>query len=279
VSFIKRKYLDLPYATLSYAQKLDLFLPDDGAGPFPILLQIHGGGFEMGDKRDAHLEPFLEGIRHGLAVATVNYRLSSEAKFPAAVEDVKAAVRWLRANQDKYPLDGNHIVACGGSAGANLASMLGTTGMVKEFDNLALGNSSFSSTVQAVVSWFAPLDFQKMDEHFKGIGSPSDHPLLAESPETRYLGTPIQNAPDLVKKANPGTYAHSGIPPFFIQHGLDDQLVPYQQSVEFAQVLVNASSKEKVTLELLESAGHGDPKFETKENMQKVFKFILTALI
>jgi hypothetical protein len=182
ISWVTRKYLDLPYAPVIKSQSLDLFLPEQGDGPFPVLFQIHGGGFEMGDKRDAHLEPFLEGIKHGLAVATVNYRLSFEAKFPAAVEDVKAAVRWLRANQDKYHLDGNRIVACGGSAGANLASMLGTTGTVKEFDNPSLGNVTQSSAVQAVVSWFAPIDFQKMEEHFKSNASASGHPSFPGNP-------------------------------------------------------------------------------------------------
>jgi acetyl esterase/lipase len=278
VSSIKRKFLDLEYSSLSPAQKLDLFLPDQGDGPFPVLVQIHGGAFEIGDKRDEHLLPFLEGITHGFAVATLNYRMSGEAKFPAAVEDVKAAIRWLRANQGKYHLDGSRIAACGGSAGANLAAMLGTTGQPGEFDNPSLGNISFSSAVQAVVSWFGPMDFLAMDDQLAASGfGPSDHSEVT-SPETRYLGATVGTVPELAKKANPGSYAHPNIPPFFIQHGLDDKLVPYQQSVIFAQQLVAASCKDKVSLELIEGAGHGDPLFETKGNMQKVFKFLQAVL-
>jgi len=279
VSFVKRKYLDVPYASISPAQKLDLFLPAEGEGPFPVLVQIHGGGFEMGDKRDAHLEPFLEGIKHGIAVATLNYRLSSEAAFPAAVEDVKAAVRWLRANQEKYYLDGKRIAACGGSAGGNLAAMLGTTGQTREFDNPALGNIDQSSSVQAVVDWFGPVDFYEMDAQLAASGfSREEFHSGEQSPETRYLGATVREVPELAQKANPATYIHPNVPPFLIQHGLDDFLVPCQQSVEFARLLANASSKENVTLELIKDAGHGDPKFETKENMEKVFQFLLNAL-
>jgi acetyl esterase/lipase len=278
VSFVKRKFLDLAYASISPAQKLDLFLPEEGEGPFPVLVQIHGGGFEKGDKRDEHLLPFLNGINHGLAVATLNYRMSGEAKFPAAVQDVKAAIRWLRANQEKYYLDDSRIAACGGSAGANLAAMLGTIGQTREFDNPALGNVKFSSAVQAVVAWFGPMDFLAMDDQLAANGfGPGDH-SGKNSPEARYLGAGVRSAPGLAKKANPATYAHPDIPPFLIQHGIDDRLVPYQQSVVFAQQLVSASRKERVTLELIKGAGHGDPRFETKENMERTFKFILAAL-
>ena len=176
VSWVTRKFLDMPYDTLSKAQCLDIFLPENGDGPFPVLLQIHGGAFAIGDKRDIHVLPFLKGIERGYAVVSVNYRLSGEAIFPAAVQDVKAAVRWIRANQAQYHLDGKRIAACGGSAGGNLAAMLGVTGQTPEFDDPTLGNMDFSSEVEAVVDWFGPMDFLRMDEQIdqNGFGT-SDH--------------------------------------------------------------------------------------------------------
>src|SRR4030042_4996141 len=112
VSRFRRKVLDLPYARTSAAQKLDLYLPDLGDGPFPVLLYVHGGAFAMCDKREIPLEPFLGGLTRGYAVVSVNCRLSGEAILPAALQDLKAAVRWLRANSRKFHLDGPRIAAC-----------------------------------------------------------------------------------------------------------------------------------------------------------------------
>jgi acetyl esterase/lipase len=274
VSYVKRKYLDIPYASLSPAQKLDIYLPDTGDGPFPVILQIHGGGFEFGDKRDIHLLPFLEGIERGYAVVSINYRLSWEARFPAAVEDVKAAARWIRANQGQFHLNGERITACGGSAGGNLAAMLGVTGKTREFDNPALGNIECSSAVQAVVDWFGPIDFLAMDSQLmeSGLG-PVDH-SGPHSPEARYLGAEITTIKDQAARSNPTTYIHPDIPPFFIQHGRADNLVPVQQSINLAKALKKAAPGDRVILEILENAGHGDPQFETVENMDRVFAFL-----
>jgi acetyl esterase/lipase len=278
VSFVEKKFLDIPYAPISPSQKLDIYLPANGQGPFPVLLEIHGGGFMIGDKRDTHLLPFLGALERGFAVVSVEYRLSREAIFPAAVQDVKAAVRWIRANQDKYFLDGSRIAACGGSAGGNLAVMLGVTGGTKVFDDPALGNLDFSSEVQAVVDWFGPVDFLHMDEQAvqNGIGM-ADH-NAPFSPESQYMGAPIQTIPEEVKKANPLIYLHAGLPPFFIQHGDSDPLVPVQQSMALYKALGSYLATDNLQFEIIEGAEHGDPKFETKGNMAKVFTFLKTHL-
>lgn len=282
VSAVKRKFLDIPYASLSPAQKLDIYLPDGGEGPFPVIFVIHGGGFEIGNRRDVNLFAFLNGIDRGFAVVSTGYRLSHEAIFPAAVQDIKAAVRWIRANQDQYHLDGNRIAACGGSAGGNLAAMLGVTGSIQDFDNPDLGNIEMSSAVQAVVDWFGPLDFLAMDgQHAengrdKEVMRPASSAMSAES---KYLGKPVNAVPDLAKKANPATYIHSEMPPFFIQHGKADVFVPYQQSENFAAEIKHRSPETFVYLELLETAGHGDVQFESEENMNKVFRFLEKCLL
>jgi acetyl esterase/lipase len=274
VSHIRRKWLDLLYASLSPAQELDIYLPDEGEGPFPIILHIHGGGFAIGDKRDIHVLAFLKGLERGYAVVSVNYRLSGEAIFPAGLQDIKAAIRWLRANSEQYHLDGNRIAACGGSSGGNYAAMVCLTDHVTEFDDLSLGNTEYPCNVQAAVDWFGPTDFLKMDEQLAESGfGPSDHGE-AHSPESRYLGARLSDVPLKVELANPMTYIHKRIPPILIQHGSLDTMVPVQQSIMFAEKLGKYVSRDRFEFDILEGAGHGDPLFETEENMNRVFSFL-----
>jgi acetyl esterase/lipase len=274
VSHIHRKWLDLPYASLSTAQKLDIYLPDDGDVLFPIILHIHGGGFAIGDKRDIHVLTYLKGLERGYAVVSVNYRLSGEALFPAGLQDIKAAIRWLRANSEQYHLDGNRIAACGGSSGGNYAAMVCLTCHVTEFDDPSLGNIEYPCNVQATVDWFGPTDFLKMDAQLyeSGLG-PSDHGE-ADSPESRYLGGKLSDVSLKVELANPMTYIHANMPPILIQHGRLDSLVPVQQSMIFAEKLGKYVSRERFEFDVLEGAGHGDPLFEADENMARVFSFL-----
>jgi acetyl esterase/lipase len=217
----------------------------------------------------------LKGLKRGYAVVSINYRLSGEAIFPAQIYDVKAAVRWIRANAKQYKLNPDRIAAWGGSAGGHLSSLAGTSGNVKELEDLSLGNSGQSSRVQAVVDWFGPTDFLKMDEELQEskVNNPQIH-SVPDSPESELIGKNIEDAPDLVRRANPETYVTSDDPPFFIQHGLIDHLVPYQQSVNFAKKMEQVLGKEKVTIELLPATDHGGPNFETEQNINKVFLFL-----
>jgi acetyl esterase/lipase len=274
ISPIRRKWLDRPYAHTSAAQKLDVYLPATGDGPFPVMLHIHGGAFAMGDKRDIPLEPFLGGLTRGYAVVSVNYRLSGEAIFPAGLQDLKASVRWLRANCGEYLLDPDRIAACGGSAGGNYSAMLCLTADVPALDDLGLGHPELPCDVQAAVDWFGPTDFLKMDKQLaeSGLG-PCDH-NEADSPESRYLGARITEIPEKVQKANPMTYVHGGMPPILIQHGRLDHLVPVQQSILFAEKLEKCVSHDLFEFEILEKADHADPLFETEENMSRVFQFL-----
>lgn len=274
---LTRKKLDLAYARLSNAQKLDIYWPEQGAGPFPVILAIHGGAFMGGDKADLQLNPMLEGLKRGYAVVSMNYRMSGEAKFPALVQDVKAAIRWLRANASELQLDGQRIATWGGSAGGYQAAMAGVSAGESELDDRRLGNAAQSSHVQAVVDWFGPTDFLKMDEQLAEYGlapQPGEEHCDVDSPESRLLGARITEIPERVQAANPETYAHAAIPPFLIQHGTRDDTVPCLQSIRFAEKLIAAAGPERVTLTLLEGAGHGGPMFETPENLERVFAFL-----
>jgi len=274
VSAIKNKYLDILYANASEAQKLDIYLPDEINGKLPVIVSIHGGAFMMGDKRDGQVKPMLEGIKRGYAVVSINYRMSGEALFPANINDVKAAVRWIRANAGKYNFDPDRIAAWGGSAGGNLASLAGTSGDVKELEDLSIGNASYSSRVQAVIDWFGPTNFLKMDEQLRETGNGTPDHSNADSPESKVLGAKITEIPELVKKANPETHITPDDPPFFIEHGTKDGTVPTQQSTEFYEKLVKVTGEDKVAIKLLEGAGHGGPQFEEPANIDLVFKFL-----
>ena len=274
ISFIRRKWLDLPYAALSPAQQLDIYLPNEGNGPFPVVFYVHGGGFAIGDKRDGMLAPSLVGLERGYAVVSVNYRMSCEAIFPAAVNDVKAALRWTKAHAADYCLDPRRIVAFGGSAGGHLAAMLGVSAGYPLFVEPAFGNTDQTDDVQAVIDWFGPTDFLAMDGQLAESCLWSLNHGSELSPESVYLGATITEVPDLVAASNPITYVSGAMAPILIQHGTMDCLVPYQQSVEFARVIEERVGRERFELELLEGAGHGDPRFETPENMKRVFDFI-----
>jgi acetyl esterase/lipase len=274
-SVYKRKWLDVPYAHQSPNQRLDIYLPDEGEGPFPVIVVIHGGAFMMGDKRDVQQLPMLEGLKRGYAVVCIEYRLSGEAIFPAQIIDCKAAIRFIRGNAGNYNFDPRRIAAWGGSAGGHLSALVGTSTGVKELEDLSMGNPDQDCSVQVVVDWYGPTeDFLKMDEELSASGKGVPDHSAAESPESLLLGRQITEVPDLVRKASPMTYVSSNTPPFLIQHGLLDQLVPVEQSIHFAEAIEKAAGKDRVILELLPGVYHADPAFETPQNVERVFRFL-----
>jgi acetyl esterase/lipase len=245
---------------------LDLWLPADAAGPVPLVVNIHGGAFKSGDKsmETGNVQALLD---EGYAVASVNYRLSGEATFPAAAQDVKAAVRYLRANATSLGLDPDRFAAWGGSAGGNLAAILGVTGdRTTELDDPALGNPDVSSQVQAVVDWFGPTDFLAMDSQLPSsqCASPDTHDP-ASSPESAYVGAAIQTVPDRSNAASPMSYVDTAtsLPVFVIAHGDSDCQIPPAQSTTFAEALKAAGAT--VTVTILPGAVHADPQFASTQ--------------
>ena len=252
---------DLPYVTNGHErQKLDLYLPKDGTS-LPLIIWIHGGAFRMGSKNTGAPLAYLS---DGYAVASLNYRLSQHAIFPAQIEDCKAAVRWLRANANKFNLDPNRFGAWGPSAGGHLAAMLGATGDVKEFD---VGeNLAFSSRVQAVADYFGPTDFLQMDDHRLPNGQVHNTP---DSPESQLIGGPIQENKEKVGRANPAAYVTKNAPPFLIVHGDSDPLVPHHQSELLAAALERAGVP--TTFYTVKGGGHGNFKDAAVPEMTKKF--------
>ncbi|MBV9122601.1 MAG: alpha/beta hydrolase fold domain-containing protein [Planctomycetes bacterium] len=231
---------DLAYVPDGHERHLlDLYLPEKADGPLPLIVWIHGGGWQAGNKDHP---PGLPLVSKGYALASINYRLSQHAKFPAQIEDCKAAIRWLRANASKYHLDPKRIGVWGASAGGHLVALLGTTGGVKALEGDE-GNLKESSRVQAVVDWFGPTDFM----HLKTQG--------AQSPVTALLGGSPEVDPEKAREASPITYVGKDDPPFLIMHGDKDPLVPLKQSQELYQALKKAGVD--ATLEVIPGAGHG----------------------
>ena len=189
-------------------------------------------------------------------MASINYRLSQHAVFPAQIEDCQAAIRWLRTNAKKYGFDPDYVGVWGASAGGHLAALLGTMDSKNNSANL-----DRSARVQAVVDWFGPADFLQMGKQF-------DAP---DTPVARLIGGPIRKNRDKAERASPVTYVGKAAPPFLIMHGDKDAVVPLGQSELLADALKKAEVK--VTLHVIHGAGHGGPQFDSPENRKLVAEF------
>lgn len=267
-----RSWTNVAYATQSSAQRLDLYLPPTGTGPFPVVLWVHGGGWQ-GGSRDLGPNAFQRRLHErGIAVATASYRLTGEAIWPAQIHDLKAAVRWLRANASRYALDTSRIGAWGSSAGGHLVAMLGTTGQEPTLEG-TLGNATFSSRVHAVVDWYGPTDLLAMDAHARSVGCPTTGHNLPNSAESRLLGGLLQDRIPQAREASPVNWVSEDDAVFLLQHGSADCTVPWPQSAALHDALRAQLGPARVTYERLEGAGHGGPQFTGAANVDKVLAF------
>ena len=256
-------------------QKLDLYVPNDPIEPFrgprPVIVYVHGGAWRGGDKRNV---PVMSFTAKGYAVASVNYRLSQDAVFPAQIEDCKAAVVWLRRHAKDFQLDPERIGAFGESAGGHLVALLGTTGDIQEWgandqEKTGAKEDGVSSRVQCVVDWYGPSDLAKMNAQAPSFGT-MDHDA-PDSPESVLVGGPVQQNKDKAATASPVTYVTADDAPFLIMHGDKDPLVPIGQSRELADALKAAGVE--VRFETIPAAGHGGPGFNTPEARRMVEAF------
>ena len=223
--------------------KLDLAMPKDGDGPFPAVVCIHGGGWVGGDRKQ--MKQTIETLAgRGYVAISPDYRLAPRDRFPAQIEDCKAAVRWLRGNAEKFHVDPQRIGAVGLSAGGHLACLLGVTGKDDGLEGTG-GNAERSSAVQAVVCFCGPTDLTR--------------PVWSKEARTKNLvpflgGTPEEKA-DAYKKASPMTYSGKEAPPFLFLHGTEDRTVPFQQSKDLADKLTQAGRSARVSP--VTGEGHG----------------------
>jgi acetyl esterase/lipase len=239
------------------SQKLDLYLPEKPAEkPMPLLVHIHGGGWHAGSKYPC---PVVMFVLQGYAVASVEYRFSQKAIFPAQIQDCQAAIRWLRANRQKYHFDPDRVGVVGASAGGHLSALVGTSGGKKIFAPIG-GNEDQSDRVQVVCDYFGPTDFNTVvqqandDPNVKNIfkfNTPTD-------PYSSLIGAKLDDKAKC-DAVSPVHYVSKDCPPVLILHGTYDSLVPFAQSEEFAAALKDKGVE--VWLQKIPGAGHGAPGF------------------
>ena len=278
--------------------QMTIYVPKEGAGPFPIVVYAHGGGFGLdpfGVRPASDDAPgmtdgpamLLALARRGYVVANVFYRLSAEAQFPAQIQDMKLAVRFLRSNAAHYNADPSRVYAWGSSAGGYLVSLLGTSCGVEALEPPGGGKGipgppgmgvvhidpAASDCVDGVADWYGPEDLPAMDAQSLS-GAPFQH-NAPDSAESLLLGCTLPQCPaDKVKAAIPLTYISARTPPFFIVHGLNDHSVPHQQSEELAKALKAAGVP--VELELVPNADHmfeGLPDAGKNRLIEETFSF------
>jgi acetyl esterase/lipase len=252
-------HADLDYAppepTNSNGHKLDLYIPTGATGNLPVVIWTGGSAWmaDTGKRTAGGLAAQLNPA--GYAVAGVSIRSSSQVQFPGQLHDIKAAIRWLRANAAKYLLDPNHIAIMGDSSGGWTAAMAAVTGDAPEMEG-SVGTTGVSSQVQAAVAFYPPTNFLTMDAWAvqKCVGANCHD--SENSPESRLVGCAIQTCPEKVQAANPLRYITAADPPIMILHGNSDQLVPHNQGEQLYMAL-NKACKDAVFISLPKAA-HGN---------------------
>lgn len=239
---------DLPYAgTTDWRQTLDVYLPKNPSvkGPLPVIAYVHGGGWTTGSK-DMARSQMMSLVQTGrYAAVSINYRLAWQSRWPAQINDVKAAIRWIRGNAPQYGFDPKRICASGSSAGGHLVGELGTTGGVASVEGTLGGYRRQSSRVQCVVDMMGPADLVNLDR----VGG-------GNSPIVLMLGGTAAEKPELARNASPIAFVDRSDPPFLLIHGSKDPTVPYTESVKMEAALRAAGVP--VLFQTVEGGGHGD---------------------
>lgn len=260
------RFENIAYAgTSDRQQTLDLAIPRDRTNRLPLIVFVHGGAWEAGSKQDGYgpLAPYVRSGR--FAVASVEYRFSQHAIWPAQIHDCKAAIRWLRGNADRYGIDPDRIGVWGASAGGHLVAMLGVSGGVPELEGVLGAFTNVSSRVTCVVDYFGPSDLLalvQVTNHFRHADR--------DAPIPRLLGGLTAEKMDAARSASPVTHATEDDPPFLIVHGTRDDLVPLGQSEALERALAAARPVTAPLLIRMNGAGHG---FNSPELDRRVAQF------
>ena len=243
--------------------QLDLYRPEEPSGKLPVVIWVHGGGWKNGSKDHC---PAAWLAAQGFAVASIDYRLTDQARWPAQIDDCRAAVRWLRENAGTLNLNPDRIGAWGSSAGGHLVALLGTLD--------APVHEQTSSRVQAVCDWFGPTDLLTMPPNT--ISETRTEADIAQSNGAKLLGRTVRDVPELAKQASALYQVSEDDPPFLIMHGEKDPGVPLSQSQRLHEKLLTAGAQSE--LQVITGAGHGGKEFQTPEAKQLVLDFFSKTL-
>lgn len=268
-----RTWTNVSYSSASATDKLDIFLPSTGEGPFPVVIWIHGGAFKMGSKSSPQSQAALNAA--GFAVVSIDYRLSTEAKWPAQLEDLKACVKFLRSNAGTYALDPNKIASWGASAGAHLSCMMGA----------ALASDPVTR-IQATVSWFPPIHFfyQDADMALSGVTRCTGANGDASSPESALIGVTVSQNEAACYAASPISFIdtlniNTPIPSFLLMHGGKDCNIGANQSVRFNTAITNRFGASKSQYIFLANGTHGGGDFTLTSTETTVINFLKAQLL
>lgn len=262
MSQFQKTILDIPYTnTINEYQKLDIIYPSVGKAPYKFIMVFHGGGWIKGHRKSASIASIQSATQQGYAVINVSYRLATEAKWPAQLHDVKAAVRFIRANATNYHLDATNIVVWGSSAGGQLAQMLAATNDLKEMEDLSMGNPNTSSKVQGVVSWYGVSDVTSLINH--GVNYANT-----------LMGFDVSKNINKAKIASPLEYVNKNFPPVLLVHGSNDQVVPLEQSVQMAIKVNKLTGKNQAKLKIVINGKHSDPAIKSISNVDDNLYFV-----
>ena len=270
VDHIKRKWRNIAYGP-EEGQLLDIYLPEEGDGPFPTVLYVHGGGWVLGTRDSSAIDLAIDGVNRGYAVVGIDYRLVPTVAFPEYIWDVKTAVRFLRAHAAEYKLDPERFGMMGDSAGGHITLMNAVTQNHPEYEG-PFGFEGESTKLSCCVSLYGVscFDPDKEDEWFLESKVPRMGMKAKPSLYDVMFGEDIQNLINLVSPIN---MVNTDMPPVLFLHGLADPLVAYQNSKEMYEKMLKICGEGSAEMELFEGLTHADPAFLTKPFQDKIFAF------
>ncbi len=243
--------------------KGDIYLPLDANHPLPLIIHLHGGGWITGSRKDIQTG-ILRQVKRGYAVASISYSFAQHSKWPRQAHELKAAIRYLRANAQRFGIDGDCIFLWGVSAGGHIAAVVGAGSGTNKLEG-NLGNTDYSSEVQGVIVWYPPTDVWNM-KHIGLFNSVFPQSI------SYLIGAEMHKNRDLVQSLNPLQYIHSQTPPFFIMHGRGDRIVHPNQS----ELLYKALKQKNVDAKYIciEKYFHADCRFNRKQHIKDIEVFL-----
>lgn len=267
---ITRQFRELPYAAHAL-QRLDIYLPEQGEGPFPVIVNVHGGGFTHCDKHDFHLYPTMFALQQGFAVAAVNYRLSPEVRYPEHYYDVERALLWIKQNGRDYSLDVGKVCLWGTSAGGNLVLQAACRSGIPLPEDL---QEARALPIRAVAALCPAVDFFAPAPRAGSLLERLLIKFLLRNLIRDVFGT--KQVPEhLARQSNPTTFIENGIVPVYLQQGTRDPAVAYEVVKAFGDRLAKILPPEDFLFDALQGAPHAgaDETFFLQKNVDPILRF------
>lgn len=266
----KSVFPNVTYGNKSKSEVMDIILPD-GKPPYPVVVYVHGGGWFSGTKLVDYMAPIFKIISAGYAIAAVEYRLSTEAIWPAQIHDIKTALRFLRKNGGHYGLSTEKIAIWGNSAGAHLAQMAAAAPNCQELEDRSMGYAEESDHVDMLISWYGPSNL--LTGHQQTLQLFGEEKVETQA-IPKLLGGALDEKTELAASASPVNYVTSQFPKALFQHGTADVLVPYLQSKEITEKINALCGNSHALLEIFPGEVHGGPAIKADKNIVRCIRFL-----